>query len=196
MIQQGLLLEEDDFCVRAITLDHGTPVLAFAYEPAQQINVSKERLVEQQLEPGSWLEELKKRLSAGEHAASITLPDGKTENVARLARELTQITQGEKLVYATDFADTSDNRQKIQALAKNAYMFFCEATFMQQESEQAARTGHLTTKACGEIANEAKVQHLIPFHFSRRYGRATLEIYREIGAICPQVVMPKPGLTG
>ncbi len=172
-VQEGVLLEESALRVRAVTLDHGTPVLAFAYEPAKQINVRKERLLEWQLEPGPWLNELKECLYAGEETASISLPDGRKETVAKLAEDLILISQGSKLVYATDFADTPDNRIKLRALAQGAHTLFCEATFLQQEQAQAQRTGHLTTLACGEIANEAQVQHLIPFHFSRRYEHRT-----------------------
>ncbi|MEN8132948.1 MAG: hypothetical protein ABFS45_22780, partial [Pseudomonadota bacterium] len=192
-IQEAVLLEESAFRVRAVTLDHGTPVLAFAYEPATQFNVRKERLLERQLEPGPWLNELKECLHAGDEGARISLPDGSQQSVARLANELILATLGSKLVYATDFADTAANRQQLQALAQRAHTLFCEASFLQQESEQARRTGHLTTRACGEIANQAKVQHLIPFHFSRRYEEQPWRIYREIGAVCPQLVIPRQG---
>lgn len=190
-VREGVLLAEPAFRVRAVTLDHGTPVLAFAYEPAKQINVRKEQLLERQLEPGPWLNELKECLYAAEEAASITLPDGREVTVAKLAEALILIRQGSKLVYATDFADTPDNRIKLRVLAQGAHTFFCEATFLQQEREQARRTGHLTTLACGEIANEAQVQHLIPFHFSRRYEDQPWRVYQEIATVCPQVVRPK-----
>ncbi len=190
-VREGVLLAEPDFCVRAVTLDHGTPVLAFAYQPVKQINVRKERLLERQLEPGPWLNELKECLYAGEETARITLPDGRAELVAKLAEDLILISQGSKLVYATDFADTLDNRIRLRTLAQGAHTFFCEATFLQQERAQARRTGHLTTLACGEIANEAQVQHLIPFHFSRRYEKHPWRVYQEIAAVCPQLVRPK-----
>ncbi|MCU7921997.1 MAG: hypothetical protein KZQ88_04800 [Candidatus Thiodiazotropha sp. (ex Dulcina madagascariensis)] len=190
-VREGVLLAEPAFRVRTVTLDHGTPVLAFAYEPTKQTNVRKERLLERQLEPGPWLNELKACLYAGDETASIRLPDGREETVAKLAEDLILISQGSKLVYATDFADTLDNRIKLKALAQGAHTFFCEATFLQQESAQARCTGHLTTLACGEIANEAQVQHLIPFHFSRRYEEQPWRVYQEIAAVCPQVVRPK-----
>ncbi len=193
ILQEGVLLEESAFRVRAVTLDHGTPVLAFAYEPATEFNIRKERLLELQLEPGPWLNELKKRLYAGDDKASISLPNGGNRSVAQLADELILVTLGSNLVYATDFADTTENRRKLQTLAKRAHTLFCEATFLQQESEQARRTGHLTTLACGEIGNEAEVKHLIPFHFSRRYEEQPWRVYREIAAVCPQVVIPKQG---
>jgi len=188
--REGLLLAEPGFRVRAVTLDHGTPVLAFAFEPAKQINVRKERLIERQLEPGSWLNELKERLYAEEETAGITLPDGREESVASLAEDLVLISQGSKLVYATDFSDTLDNRTRLQTLAQGAHTLFCEATFLQQERNQAQHTGHLTTLACGEIANAAQVQHLIPFHFSRRYEERPWRLYQEIAAVCPQLVRP------
>jgi len=192
-VRDGVLLKEADFRVRAATLDHGTPVLAYAYEPARQINIRKERLEARKLEPGSWLNELKQHLHAGEASIRISLPDGTEETVAALADELTLITPGSKLVYATDFADTPDNRRRLSAIAQGAHTLFCEATFLERESVQAGRTGHLTTRACAEVSNEAQAQYLIPFHFSRRYEDQPWRVYQEIAAVCPQVVMPKQG---
>jgi ribonuclease BN (tRNA processing enzyme) len=97
-------------------------------------------------------------------------------------------------VYATDFADTPDNSVKLMHLAQGAHTLFCEATFLQQDQAQAIRTGHLTTRACGEIANQARVRYLVPFHFSRRYEAQPWRVYQEIAAVCPRVVVPKPSL--
>ncbi|RMG35171.1 MAG: hypothetical protein D6720_07805, partial [Gammaproteobacteria bacterium] len=190
-VEAGLLRQEAGFQVRAATLDHGIPVLAFAYEPAMQIKVHKERLRARGLMPGPWLTLLKARIMTDDMQADIPLPDGTSEKARRLAEELTLTTPGNRLVYATDFADTRHNRAKIQALAKGAHTLFCEATFLQQDAAQAQRTGHLTTHACGEIASAAGVRYLIPFHFSRRYEKDPWQVYQEIAAACPQLVMPK-----
>ena len=101
-----------------------------------------------------------------------------------------QITAGEKLVYATDLADTPENRKKLVKLAARTQTFFCEASFAQAEVEQARRTGHLTAAACAEIANAAQVKHLVPFHLSRRYEKTPERVYAEIRAICSQVLVP------
>jgi ribonuclease BN (tRNA processing enzyme) len=191
MLLDGILLDDLEFRVRAVTLDHGTPVLAYAYEPATQFHVRKERLLAGKLEPGPWLNELKKRLLAEQYGALITLPDGRLENVERLAAELILETQADGLVYATDFADTQDNRRRLITLAQDSHSLFCEATFLQRDWKQAMHTGHLTARACGEIARQARVRCLIPFHFSRRYEDHPAEIYREIAAACPQVVIPR-----
>jgi ribonuclease Z len=189
-VKEGVVLDEALFQVRAITLDHGIPVLAYAFEPALQINIRKERLAQSGLEPGPWLTELKQRIAEqlGDHL--IALPNGRAERVAALAAELTLTNPGSKIVYATDLADNRENRQRLTALAKQAHTLFCESPFMQKDTAQAQRTGHLTTTACAQIASRAGVRHLVPFHFSRRYEDAPMPVYEEIAAGCPSLVMP------
>ncbi len=187
----GILIQESGFRVRYACLDHGTPVLAFAFEPSLQINIREERLDEQGLVPGPWLTGLKQCLLRGDHERLVDLPDGRRLSVATLAADLTMSRPAERLVYATDFADTPLNRQRLIALADGAHTFFCEATFLAQDRTQAERTGHLTASACGEIARDAGVRFLIPFHFSRRYERDPGPVYAEIAAVCAQTVVPK-----
>jgi ribonuclease BN (tRNA processing enzyme) len=110
-----------------------------------------------------------------------------------LGNELLLSTPGKKLVYATDFGDTADNRRRLQQLAHGAHTLLCEATFVAADVEQAHRTGHLTTRACGEIAEAAGVGRLLPFHFSRRYEHCPEQLYNEIRAACSRVVMPGTG---
>lgn len=184
-VHAGVLLQEPAFLVRATMLDHGTPVLAFAFEQAKQIKVRKERLSAQGLHPGPWLGELKQRLARGERNALLRLPDGRRERAGTLAEELILIAPGQRLVYATDLADTAENRRRLVVLAQGAHTFFCEASFLEADQEQAVRTGHLTAKACGEIAAAAGVQHLVPFHFSKRYEASLEPIYKEVRAGFP-----------
>ncbi|MDX1812319.1 MAG: hypothetical protein R3240_10255, partial [Gammaproteobacteria bacterium] len=190
-IVNGIILSETDFKVRAVTLDHNTPVLAYAYEPVAQINIRKDRLVARGLSPGKWLGELKQAILSENFQASITLPDGISEKVSTLARDLVLITPGKKLVYATDFGDTADNRKRLIQLAINAHSFFCESAFLQSDLEHAERHKHLTTISCGEIATKAKVARLIPFHFSQRYRDDAQQIYDEVESACQQLIKPK-----
>lgn len=193
----GLLLQEPGFSVRAATLDHGgTPVLAFAFQPARQINIRKERLLARDLPPGPWLAELKQRLLEGALEAPIRLPDGETQAAGPLGADLALIQPGKTLVYATDLADTPDNRARLTALARGAHTFFCEAAFREEHADLAARTGHLTTRACGEIAEAAGVSRLVPFHFSRRYEHDPEPVYAELQEYCGRVVVPETGMFG
>ncbi len=191
-VANGVVCDEAGFRIRATTLDHhGVPVIAYAFEPARQLNIRKDRLLARGLEPGHWLTELKQQLQADNTDAKIQLPDGTFETTAALGAELVLVTPGKKLVYATDLADTSANRERLQALARQAHTFFCEAPFLQADCEQARRTGHLTTRACGEIAAAAGVARLVPFHFSRRYTGRPQAIYAEIAAVCSTLVAPR-----
>ncbi|MEW8559042.1 MAG: Clp1/GlmU family protein [Candidatus Thiodiazotropha sp.] len=189
-VREGVVLAEDEFQIRAVTLDHGIPVIAYAFEPVLQINIRKERLQACGLEPGPWLTELKRLILKQQLESRLSLPNGNREKVQRLAEELTLTTAGSKIVYATDLADTAGNRERLIALADGAHTLFCESPFMQKDAEQAWRTGHLTTIACAEIATRASVRHLIPFHFSRRYEAAPFKLYEEIAAHCPHLVIP------
>jgi len=189
-VAQGVLLNEPAFQVRAVTLDHGTPVLAFAFEPPLQIGIRKDRLKARGWTPGAWLATLKAHLLKGDRSTLIELPDGTTAQAGRLGDELTLIKPGRKLVYATDLANTVDNRRRLVQLAKGGHTLFCEAAFAEAEADQARRTGHLTTRACGEIASAADVGQLIPFHFSRRYAGDAAPLYAEIAAVCSRLVSP------
>jgi ribonuclease BN (tRNA processing enzyme) len=186
----GILLRDASFRVRAVTLDHRTPVLAFALEPTLEIKVRKERLTDLGLPPGPWLTRLKTLISGEQHEAAIVLPDGGSRTAAELAKQLLLIQPGRKLVYATDLADTAGNRARLSSLAQGAHTIFCEAAFCEAEAAQAARTGHLTARACGEIAGSAGVRHLIPFHLSRRYEKDAGPIYAEARAACSSTIIP------
>ena len=124
-VENGILHQDAGFSVRGVMLDHqGTSVVAYAFEPDKQINVRKDRLAARGLEPGPWLTELKQQLLFGNETALIRLPYGNDATVAALAAELVLISPGKKLVYATDLADTVENRQRLVGLAQHAHTFF------------------------------------------------------------------------
>jgi ribonuclease BN (tRNA processing enzyme) len=189
-IDDGVVWREPGFTIRATELDHGTPVLAYAFEPRARLNICRDRLRALGLTTGPWLQELKREYLAGHHDHVLRLPNGGTATVAELGARVMLHSPGQKLVYATDFADTPDNRRRLVELAGEAHSLFCESAFMLEHAEQAERTRHLTTRACAEIANLAGVRHLLPFHFSRRYIRDVGALYGELAALCPNTVVP------
>ncbi|MCE8017472.1 MBL fold metallo-hydrolase [Halomonas sp. MCCC 1A17488] len=186
-VDAGVIHAEPGFRVRATTLDHGTPVLAFAYEPETQLKVRKEGLEAHGWAPGPWLGELKQRMLERDDAGDIALPDGSRRPVAELAELLLFSQPGQRLVYATDFGDTPENRERLRSLAQGAEVLFCEASFREDQAEQARRTGHLTARACGEIAAAAGVGQLVPFHFSRRHVEDVQALYAEIRRHFPRL---------
>ena len=189
---EDTLLSEAGFRIRGITLDHhGTPVIAYAFEAEQQLNIRKDRLKARGLEPGPWLNGLKQHIRNRNRSAVVQLPNGSEADAATLTDDLVLKTPGKKLVYATDLADTLDNRDKLVTLARHAHTFFCESSYTEADAEYATMNGHLTTRACGEIAAEAAVSRLVPFHFSRRYQHQVEQLYDELNRYFSRVCLPR-----
>ena len=107
-----------------------------------------------------------------------------------LAEELLTATPGKRLAYATDLADSAENRKILIALAHNAHTLFLEAVFGKADVAQARLHGHLTARACGEIAAAAGVSRLVPFHLSRRYVDYPQRLFEEIEAVCGCAIQP------
>jgi ribonuclease BN (tRNA processing enzyme) len=190
-IRGDVLLEEPDFRVRAATLDHAIPVLAFAFEETKAIHVRADRLAELGLAPGPWLSLLKRLLLEGRGDRIVPLPDGSERKASDLDADLTYASPGQKLAYATDLDESEANQRALSALASEARVLYCEATFVEEDRELARATQHLTTKGCARIAASARVEKLVPFHFSKRYERDPARVYREVMEAFPATVVAR-----
>jgi ribonuclease Z len=170
----GVLCDEPTHRVSAAILEHGTPCLAFALQEAAHVNVWKNRLLERGLPVGPWLRSLKNAIvehRADDHLIRIDDEAATPDRLVPLAslRDLLTVTAGQKIAYVTDVADTPANRAAIVALIENADVLFIDAAFAGADAALARERGHLTTTAAGEIAREANVRRVEPFHFSPRY---------------------------
>ena len=179
-VKEGVLLAEDMLSIKAVVCDHKIPSLAYALTFHMEIRVRKDRLTTLGLAPGPWLGLLKACIAGGRPEVEIDLPDGSLRSAGELARALTIIRPGRKLVYAADMADTAANREKVTALADGAHTLFCEAPFAMAHEDKAHATQHLTTLAAVEIARKARVARLVPFHFSKRYEKDPAAVFDEI----------------
>jgi ribonuclease Z len=187
-ISDGELYREPSFLIRAAVLDHGTPCLGFALEEPMHINVWKNRLAERDLPVGPWLRELKDAVRDNlpdEHCISIrSRADSSPERAMPLGqlRDLVTVTPGQRIAYVTDVADTPANRAAVVALSRNADLLFIEAAFAQEDEQLAHQRKHLTTVAAGQIAREAAVRRVEPFHFSSRYPGEEQRLLAEVEA--------------
>ena len=182
----GVLCDEPTHRVSAAILEHGTPFLAFALEEAAHVNVWKNRLSERGLPVGPWLLSLKKAVverRADDHLIEIDHA-ANSDRLVPLAslRDLLTVTAGQKIAYVTDVADTPANRAAIVALIQNADILFIEAAFAGADAALARERAHLTTTAAGEIAREANVRRVEPFHFSPRYAGEQERMQAEVMA--------------
>jgi ribonuclease Z len=182
----GVLCDEPTHRVSAAILEHGTPCLAFALQEAAHVNVWKNRLLERGLPVGPWLRSLKKAVierRADDHLIRID-EAATSDRLVPLAslRDLLTVTAGQKIAYVTDVADTPANRAAIVALIQNADILFIEAAFAGADAALARKRAHLTTTAAGEIAREANVRRVEPFHFSPRYAGEQERMLAEVMA--------------
>ena len=182
----GVLCDEPTHRVSAAILEHGTPCLAFALQEAAHVNVWKNRLLQRGLPVGPWLHSLKKAVverRADDHLIHIdeTATSDRLVPLASL-RDLLTVTAGQKIAYVTDVADTPANRVAIVALIQNADVLFIEAAFAGADAALARERAHLTTTAAGEIAREANVRRVEPFHFSPRYAGEQERMLAEVMA--------------
>ena len=182
----GVLCDEPTHRVSAAILEHGTPCLAFALQEAAHVNVWKNRLSKRGLPVGPWLLSLKKAVverRADDHLIEIDHA-ANSDRLVPLAslRDLLTVTAGQKIAYVTDVADTPANRAAIVALIQNADILFIEAAFAGADAALARERAHLTTTAAGEIAREANVRRVEPFHFSPRYAGEQERMQAEVMA--------------
>ncbi len=190
-LDNGVLLDEPGFRVRAAFLDHGTPCLGFALEEKTHVNIWKNRLTGLGLAVGPWLKELKDAVTcnaADDSQVRAWWRDGDGAQHERvfalgaLKAEVLRLVPGEKICYVTDVAFNEDNVQRITALAVGAAQLFIECVFLEQDADHAARKHHLTARQAGSIAREASAKLVIPFHFSPRYAGREAELRGEIEA--------------
>lgn len=74
------------------------------------------------------------------------------------------------------------------ALAEDADVLVCEATFLERHADLAPRYGHLTAAQAARLAAEAGARRLVLTHFSQRYPDPG-EIAAEAGAVFDDVVV-------
>lgn len=173
----GILLEENNFRVRAVHLDHKIPCLAFALEEKKHINVWKNRLDEMGLPTGAWLRELKTAVLSEKPDDLQFRVWWKEDNnlketyfpLGELKNSILEITSGQKIAYIVDAIYHEQNIKRIVGLAHDADMLFIEACFMKDEAQRAAKRYHLTSHQAGTLGNMARAKRLIPFHFSARH---------------------------
>lgn len=177
-VEEGALIDEPEFAVRACALDHhGIPSLAFRFDEKTHINVWKNRLEELGLPTGPWLTDLKRlvreraphdtpvrvywRTRQGSHEESFPL--------GVLKERVLEFVPGERVAYVTDVAGHEANVEKLVEFVRGVDVLFIEAVFLDEDAEHAARKAHLTARKAGEIARAAGVKQATPFHFSTRY---------------------------
>jgi ribonuclease Z len=169
----GVFINEPGLTVRAIHLDHGTPVLAFRLDERFRVNVIRTELEKMGLPAGPWLNRLKQMIYEKVNPDTIIEVPGKPKTLLplrSLKEKIVRISPGQSLAYAADIAGTPTNLDKLAAFAQNVDHLFIEAAFSHKHQETALEKHHLTARQAGETARLCQAKQYSIFHFSPRYS--------------------------
>jgi ribonuclease Z len=177
----GMLLDEEEFRVESVVLDHGTPCLALAFQEKLRINVWKEGLDLLRLPVGPWLNEAKRavRRRAPDDSPILVRSDLSIP-LGVLKQHALRTARGHRIAYVVDSAFHESNIAKIVELARGADQLFIETAFLDKDAELAAKRRHLTAAQAGALARNAGVSRVVPLHFSARYIDQEDELRREL----------------
>jgi ribonuclease Z len=170
-IRDGVILQDEDFRVRVIQLNHKIPSLGFAYEEAEHWNFDKEKLDATGHKAGPWLKQVKDLIREGRDGEVVV--DGRPMRASDFAGLLSH-SPGLKVVYVTDFILENGTIDTIRSIAQGADTLYCESNYATADVELAKRNHHLTATEAAEIAKACEVKQLVLFHFSQRYDKQAL----------------------
>ncbi|SDE39742.1 MBL fold metallo-hydrolase [Limimaricola pyoseonensis] len=166
----GTVLSDPDFEIRATMLDHGIPLLAFAFLERERLNVRREGVQALGHEIGPWLGRAKRLVREGRPPETpVEIGEGAALRLGDFEDRALIRGPGQRIAYVTDCADHAANRERIAALAQGADHLFIEAVFLEVDRDLAQATHHLTARAAGEIAVRAGAVRVTGFHHSMRY---------------------------
>ena len=130
-LPEGVVLDEAEFHIRATTLDHGIPSLAFAFIEKMQVNVWKDRLDRMGIAVGPWLKAAKAAVRRGEPDNTIVVALSAEKGAApvrvslgELRADAFQLTPGGSFAYVVDTAYHEKNATRIVALARGVDTLF------------------------------------------------------------------------
>lgn len=173
-------LWRDEFLiVKSAVLDHKIPCLAFTVQERDFYNVDPVKLKAIGHRAGPWLNQLKAWVRSGSTANKHIEVDGSALDAAELAKMLLIHSPGRRIGYVADSGASEENQRAIRDLVRGADLFFCEGGFLDEDIQRATDTFHLTARQAGQLAKEAGVKRLIPFHFSPKYDGRFSELDSE-----------------
>ena len=148
----GLVHQDENFTIEAQFLDHGVENVGWRITEPDVYKFDRSKLKEFGIE-GPLVRKIEEEKEIAYQGKKIHIRDVATLKKGRV------------------FASVIDTRPTPAAinLAKNADLFLCESTYLEEHRELADKYHHLTAKQAAAIAKEAEAKELVLTHFSARY---------------------------
>lgn len=148
----GLVEEDDTFRIEAFRLEHGVENFAWRITEKDVRKFDEHKLKEKGVQ-GPLVRRLEKEGKISLNGSVVTLD------------EVSHIRPGDVFTIAIDTLPCA----AIIEAAKNATLFLCESTYLEEHRHLAQDYLHMTAKQAAEVAKKARVKQLILTHFSARY---------------------------
>jgi ribonuclease Z len=178
-VEPGVILETDDFTVRAFRLNHTKPCLGYVM---QEKDRPGEFHPEKAQDLGIPVGPLWGKLQRGE---TVTLGDGR---VVSSADVMGNKRGGRKFSYVTDSLYLSSIAKEVA----HSDLLLCEGMFTSDMEETAYEKKHMTAGQAAQIAKDAEVAKLGLLHYSPRYGDRELRfLLKDARKIFPDTILTK-----
>jgi ribonuclease Z len=152
-VSQGGLVEDDGrFRIEAAFLEHGVENIGWRITESDTRKFDNEKLAYYGVK-GPLVKEIQEKGSLVIQGRTVKL------------EEVSWIRPGDSFAIVIDTLPC----QNAIDIARNASLFLCESTYLEEHKELAKKHNHLTAKQAAMIAQEAGVKELILTHFSARY---------------------------
>ncbi len=162
-VDEGVFFENQDICLKAKKVFHGTPCNAYSFIKKGQIRIDKKALEKYGIKSGPLLKDLK---------------EGKDiiyKNKKYSAKGLTYCEKDKKISFVLD----ARFDEKIADFVEGSNIFVCESSFSSDDAEIAKEYNHMTSEQAAKIAKKAKVEKLILTHLSSRYETEKKKVLEE-----------------
>ena len=154
-IDTGIIEETDEYVIRAQSVRHNVPSLAYSIEEKKKPRFLREKAIELGVPVGPAFGKL--------HNGEEIEIDGRTIKPEQV---LGPPRKGIKITYS---GDTRPCEEMIM-FARDSTLLIHESTFIQKEAQNAEEYGHSTAKDAAFVARESNSKKLIITHISTRYG--------------------------
>ncbi len=177
--EPGVILETEDFIVRAFRLNHTKPCLGYVM---QEKDRPGEFHPEKAQELGIPVGPLWGKLQRGE---TVTLSDGREISSSEVIGEK---REGRKFSYVTDSLYLPSIAKEVQ----HSDLLLCEGMFTSDMEETAFEKKHMTAGQAAQIAKDAEVAKLGLLHYSPRYGDWELRfLLKDAKKIFPDTILTR-----
>ena len=160
-IDTGVIEETEEYVIRAQSVRHNVPSLAYSIEEKKKPRFLREKAIELGVPVGPAFGKL--------HNGKEVEIDGR---IIKPEQVLGPPRKGIKLTYS---GDTRPCEEMIM-FARDSTLLIHESTFIQKEAQNAEEYGHSTSRDAAFVARESNSKRLIITHISTRYGEEYAQI--------------------